>query len=454
MKPDKLNRRKFMKLTSAAAVMALPGLPSSAGTKVMRKPKTNVILIMADDIGYECFGCYGGTSHQTPNIDKLAAKGIRFSHCYSQPLCTPSRVKIMTGQSNIRNYNTFSILLPGEKTFGHMLQDHGYKTMVAGKWQLYGAEHYNDATRGTGTLPSDAGFDECCLWQVEELGGRYWGPKLNVNGVNTQYPNSDYGPDKCVDYIVDFIGQNKSQPFFVYYPMILPHNPFDPTPDSEDKNSSDKNKNFSDMTTYVDKLVGRIVKSLDDFGIQENTLVMFTGDNGTNTAITSQMGDDSIKGGKKKTTDAGTRVPFVATLSGSTPGGKVCDDLVDFSDFLPTIAQVTGAPLLQGVTLDGQSFLPQIMGKKGNPRESIFEYYNPRPTSAPNLETRFARDKRWKLYGNGQAGKNGQLYDVTNDVLEENPILADQDTPESQAARQKLQAVIDAMPAEALKIAE
>ena len=103
--------------------------------------RQNIILIMADDIGYECYGAYGGTSYKTPRIDRLAANGIRFTHCYSQPICTPSRVKIMTGVSNVRNYAGFSILKKNEQTFAHILKGAGYRTAIAGKWQLYGAEH-------------------------------------------------------------------------------------------------------------------------------------------------------------------------------------------------------------------------------------------------------------------------------------------------------------------------
>ena len=113
----------------------------------------HIILIMADDIGYECYGCYGSEQYSTPNIDRLSAGGMRFEHCYSQPLCTPSRIKIMTGISNARNYAGFSILRKDQQTFGHHLQKAGYKTAVAGKWQLHGAEHYSEQFRGKGALP-------------------------------------------------------------------------------------------------------------------------------------------------------------------------------------------------------------------------------------------------------------------------------------------------------------
>ncbi len=199
--------------------------------------KPNMILIMADDIGYECFGTYGSKQYHTPNIDRMAENGMRFDHCYSQPLCTPSRIKIMTGISNVRNYAAFSVLRKDQKTIGHYMKDLGYRTMVAGKWQLLGAEHYSEAFRSKGSWPKKTGFDRVCLWQVDKLGNRYWKPKLYFDGKNNDFGKDDYGPDIVVDHISDFMEkqQNKDQPFFVYYPMILVHNPFLPTPDSESR---------------------------------------------------------------------------------------------------------------------------------------------------------------------------------------------------------------------------
>ena len=158
--------------------------------------RPNIVLIMADDVGYECFGCYGSTQYSTPNLDGMAAHGIRFNHAYSQPLCTPSRVKLMTGLVNARNYSAFSVLNRDQRTFGHMMKAAGYRTMVAGKWQLYGAEHYKERFRGKGSLPENTGFDRHCLWQVDRLGGRYWEPLLRIDGENRQFPEDKFGPGR------------------------------------------------------------------------------------------------------------------------------------------------------------------------------------------------------------------------------------------------------------------
>jgi arylsulfatase A len=394
--------------------------------------RLNIILIMADDIGYECYGCYGSQQYKTPNIDRLASKGMRFEHCYSQPLCTPSRVKIMTGISNVRNYSAFSVLKRDQKTFGQHLKKAGYKTFIGGKWQLLGAEHYSKQFRGKGSWPAATGFDVCCLWQVDKLGGRFWNPLLYIDSKNQQFGEDEYGPDIVTDHILEFIKENRDEPFFVYYPMILVHNPFVPTPGSQSRNSKNKQRNFEDMVEHMDKQVGRIANHVAELGLAEQTLILVTGDNGTNKAIRSKLGDRIIRGGKGKTTDAGTRVALVAYQPKTVPSGVVSQDLIDFSDFLPTFQELAGAPIPAG--LDGISFAPQLQGKRGIPREWMFCYYNPRPEKTK--PTRFVRDQRWKLYG------DNRFYDIANDPDEQSPITKDSE------ARRKLSEALSTMPAQ------
>ncbi len=254
-----------------AGSFALPGLAPAADDVEGGRP--NIILIMADDVGYECFGCYGSKQYQTPHIDRMAESGMRFNHCYSQPLCTPTRVKLMTSLSNVRNYAAFSVLNADQHTIGHAFQEAGYETVVAGKWQLLGAEHYSDRFRLKGTRPAAAGFEHHCLWQVDRLGKRYWEPLLAVDGENKQYGADEFGPEICTRYITDFMAnRDKSdKPFFIYYPMILVHDPFVPTPDSASRKSQDKQRNFEDMVAYMDKMVGRIVAKTEELGIARQT---------------------------------------------------------------------------------------------------------------------------------------------------------------------------------------
>lgn len=425
------------RILSCLLALAVSAPPSSAADNRPKPEHTNVILIMADDVGYECFGCYGSKQYHTPNIDKLAQAGTRFTHCYSQPLCTPSRVKLMTGLSNVRNYSAFSVLNRSQKTIGQYFREAGYRTAVAGKWQLLGAEHYAKRFRGQGTWPGDAGFEHLCLWQVDRLGERYHGPLLHVDGENRQFDPTEYGPKVAATYLIDFIKEHRDVPFFVYYPMILVHSPFVVTPDSESPDSKDRQRNFEDMVAYMDKLVGRIVKATQEQGIAERTLILFTGDNGTHRSLSSQLNGRTIRGGKGRTTDAGTRVALVARWPGVVPEGRVCDDLVDFSDFLPTVLEAIGLPVPAG--LDGQSFLPQLRGETGTPREWIHCYYCPRPERTEPV--RFVRDRRWKLYG------DGRFYDVENDVLEKNPLQQIEPGSQAEAAKQKLAAALESMPA-------
>ena len=403
--------------------------------------KPNLILIMADDVGIEAFRTYGGEDYKTPFLDKLASQGMQFNHCYSQPICTPSRVKIMTGKSNVRNYRAFSILDPRQKTFGHLLQKAGYKTAVTGKWQLYGAEHYGELA-GTGIQPKDAGFDTWCLWQVDKLGSRYHNPRIDENGLYLKDTKGKYGPDLFTDFAVRFIHENKNHPFFLYYPMVLVHDPFVPTPDSHrnTKKKFTKKENFIAMINYMDKKVGRIIKEVESCGLENNTLILFIADNGTNKRITSQWRGQTIRGGKGLPTDAGTHVPMFARWPGKIAPNISTNALVEFSDFLPTLLDAAGEKIPSNLAIDGVSFLPVLLGKKQPKRESIFIYSNPRPTRKGIGIHRFARNQSWKLYS------NGHLFHISKDRFEQYPILegAKQDQPK---IRLLLQKKINSMPA-------
>ena len=409
--------------------------------------KQNIILILADDLGYECLGCYGGESYNTPNLDAMAASGTRFTHAYALPLCTPTRVQIMTGKYNFRNWKAFGILDPDEKTFGHYMPHAGYKTCVTGKWQLwsYNPPNFEPEWRGQGMLPENAGFDEFFLWHAghtEDKGSRYADPLIFDNNGLRQDTKGRYGPDLYVEYLLDFVKRYQNQPFFVYYPMALTHGPFMPTPDSlewiENRHKSNVG-NFKYMVEYTDKIVGQIMNGLDDLGLCDNTLVMFIGDNGSPTEVVSMLGDRPFRGGKGKSTDAGTRVPLIASWGNNETGTSVCNDLVDCSDFLPTMMEIVGTSLPSQTICDGRSFLPQLVGKRPNPREWIYAWHNPLPGWAKEgyYLQEWAQDQTWKLYD------DGLLYNLVIDVLEEYPI--EEDTEESKTARKNLQSVLNRM---------
>lgn len=417
-----------------------------------RKP--NIILMMADDVSWECFGCYGAADYKTPNIDALAAKGIRFAHCYSTPICTTSRVKIMTGKYNFRNYTHFGYLNPKEKTFGHLLKDAGYKTAIAGKWQLNGL--YNELPGHDDTnRPHAAGFDEYMLWQLttgkngKRGGERFWHPPLEHNGnfLTKEMNRNKYGPDLLCDFVCDFMERNKDQPFFVYYPMVLVHDPFVPTPDSPGgmpavkpniapKDKAKRKKNFVDMVAYMDKLVGRIEKKVEQLGQAENTIILFTADNGTNRSITSRWDGRSITGGKGGMKDMGTHVPLVAYWKNHTPTGVILDDLIDFTDFYATFAQASGHKSNASDPVDGRSFLDQLNGRPGNPRDWVLCHYEPYWNKASG---QFVRTQQFKLY------RDGRFFDVPDDLKEETN-LAEADDADQQKVQQQLNAILDNCP--------
>ncbi|MCM4170649.1 arylsulfatase [Arenibacter sp. TNZ] len=390
-------------------------------TDVISQKKPNIILIMADDLGYEALGAYGGTSYQTPNLDQLAVEGMRFDHCYSTPLCTPSRVQIMTGKYNNRNYIGFGLLDPKEKTFGHFMQEAGYSTYVAGKWQLLGNSHQRKlAGNKIGTTPEKAGFDDYCLWQIDQQGSRYKDPTLSTKNQGTQTYPGKYGPDIFLDKITAFIEKNGDSPFFIYYPMALTHDPFVSTPinkgfkDFDSKSKINDPAYFGEMVSYMDMILGRIVKKTDELGIRENTLILFVGDNGTDHDVSSMVNGDLLKGNKGYTTDAGTHVPLIANWKGKIAPNSVNDNLIDFTDFLPTLLDLTVTKKNKAMSLDGLSFYPQLFGDNSISRDWIFCHYDP---NWGNFKARrYVQNKKWKLYD------NGELYDLEQDILEQNPL--------------------------------
>jgi arylsulfatase A len=413
----------------AGLMLALQPSLSLAQEKKPRRP--NMILILADDFGYECVGANGGTSYRTPHLDKLAATGVRFTSCYVQPLCTPTRVQIMTGMYNIRNYVQFGLLDRQQTTFAHLLRRAGYATCMIGKWQLGQSPD----------LPKHFGFDEHCLWQHTRRPPRYANPGLEINGKEIDYKRGEYGPDLVNDYGLDFITRKKDEPFFLYYCMILTHGPFQPTPDSPEwdrkatgEKASNK-KHFADMTAYMDKLIGKLVARLDELGLRENTLIVFVGDNGTGRGITSQLGDRLVHGGKGQTTAAGMHVPLIASWPAVMRKGRVVEDLIDSSDFLPTLLEAADAKAPSELKLDGRSFVPQLRGEKGRPREWFYCWYS--PNGGGQAEHEFAADARYKLY------RTGAFYDYRADQDEAKKLDVKSLPAPAAAAHRALQAALD-----------
>ena len=427
--------------TLLAAGISIPQAVFCTRPNAERKP--NVIIILADDIGYEGFGPYGGP-YSTPHIDSLARRGVRFDYAFSQPLSTPTRVQLMTGRYNYKNYVEFGFLDQRAHTFGHLAREAGYATCIVGKWQL----------GRNPRLPEHFGFDHYCLWQLSypksNDAERYGDPLIEQDGIELARDPEAYGPDIQAAYIDRFIEEHATEPFFIYYPMTLVHNPFVSTPDSHDWTADPRSRHlsdprhFPDMVAYCDKLVGQLVRKLREQGLYNDTVILFMGDNGTNRQITTTMRNGHVvHGGKGMTTDAGTHAGLIAAYGDRHHG--VCRDLVDFTDILPTVADAMGTKVPKAWDTDGVSFYPQLLGHKGGrTRRWVFCHYDPfmRGYLNPQPEARrFIRNHRYKLYS------TGEFYDVERDELEQHDILSGTGSPEAEKARRFLSRELAGFPA-------
>jgi len=381
-------------------------------------PRPNIILILADDMGVETVNAYGG-EYFTPNLDRMAKQGLRFDNAHAMPLCSPSRTRLMTGVENHRNYEAFAYLAPGQVTFGNVLRDAGYATGIVGKWQLSG----NGFDGRKGITPEQAGFEESALWQLKALdakGSRYWGPTRVVNG-KTRIDEEGFGPDRDQAFALDFIERHRDRPFFLYYPMVLVHDPFVPTPDS--MSSKSEKDRFAGMMTYMDTQVGALLARLEALGLDENTIVVFTADNGTNRKITSTRNGTEVRGGKGLPTLTGTHVPMIVRAPGRVAAGSITPALFDFLDFVPTFAEFAGAKLKPGA-VDGVSQAAVIAGKASGVRDSIFMHYDPRWLARP---ARFVFDATRKLYGDGRFVALDPASGVETEIFPERMTAADRE---------------------------
>jgi arylsulfatase A len=424
-----LLENELMKLLIPILFAALLVLNLTASLSAKER-QPNVVLILVDDFGYECVGANGSTSYKTPELDKLASTGMRFQHCYAQPLCTPTRVQLMTGIYNVRNYSDFGQIDPNVVTFANLFQKAGYATAIAGKWQL-GKQ---------ADLPAKLGFDEHCLWQHTRRPSRYKNPGLEIQGEEVDYLSGEYGPDVVNDWALSFIDRHQDRPFLLYYPMMLTHGPFEPTPDSDDyaggkqekagrKNAAKENRKFAEMVTYADKLIGKVVQRLDQLKLRENTLVLIVGDNGTGAGVRSRVGNQVVDGGKGTLTRAGMHVPLIVNWPTRIDPAQVNDNLVDTSDFLPTMTEAARVEVPSALAIDGHSFWPQLIGEKTQPRDWYYCWYAPRG----KLQGEFAANQRLKLY------RDGRLFDVEKDAQEQTPLEPDQLSPKDRATLELLQ---------------
>jgi arylsulfatase A len=393
-------------------LLALLGALFLFGSSLFSDMRPNIILVMVDDFGHECVESYGGESYTTPQLNRMANEGVQFNHAHSQNICTPSRVQIMTGKYNVRNYTRFANLDHSEYTFGNAFQEAGYATCISGKWQLGGNAQ---------TIKS-LGFDEHCLWRINGANDeRYVSPTLLTNGKSEAFPGL-YGPRLQQEFVASFIQRNKSKTFFVYYPMTLPHYPFQPTPNSDDWDPErnprfNETLYFNDMVSYLDKLVGELIDLLIKEGIDENTMLIFTSDNGTDHRIRSLHNGLSIPGAKGKMTEDATHVPFLVRWPAVVDKNSQINGLIDFSDIYATLIDVAGiddASQPKNNERDGHSFLPLLTGEQQEIRDHSFCWYMER-TDSSDIKS-FIQNKDYKLHS------DGRFIDKTVDRFEFYPL--------------------------------
>jgi len=413
------------KCLSILLVLGLGCFAKAEGTatpKATGAGKPNIIFILSDDLGVDILSCFGSDQYKTPNLDALAAGGMKFTHTYASPLCGPSRALIMTGRYAFRtgavNQDKTAGITPEKETMmPKILRGAGYVTASFGKWGQFGMP------------PGVFGFEEYLNFKSS---GVYWntqakGKEYDLNGKQVELKDKEYMPDLMHKLAVDFITRNQDKPFYLYYPMSHIHADILPTPDSKE-GASDKEL-YADNIVYHDKLVGKLIAELEKLKLREKTLIIYVGDNGTakGGAAISTVGGKKIYGSKGSMLEGGSLVPMIVNWPGTTPAGTVCGDMIDFSDYVPTLAAVAGAKLPENVIIDGHSFLPQIKGEKGTPREWAYVQL---------ARMWYVRDMNWKL------NEKGELYDMSGAPFEEKLVPADSTDPVSVAERAKLQAAL------------
>ncbi|MEM6506364.1 MAG: sulfatase-like hydrolase/transferase [Planctomycetota bacterium] len=420
--------------------------------------KPNIIFIMVDDFGKEWVSSYGAEGIETPNIDKLTADGMRFENAWCMPQCTPTRVTLLTGQYPFRHgwtnhwdvprWGAGAHFDPGlNPSFPLVLRDAGYKTAAAGKWQI-------DDFRVEPRAMDEAGFDQWCMWTGYETGvkasaRRYADPYLATNGTSKTHPGK-YGPDVFCEFLLGFMREHKDDPMFVYFPMVLTHGPFDPTPDAPDV--TDRAEAFRQMVLYMDKLVGKLARELETLGIADKTYLIFTADNGS-PGFKNHRNGQVVPGGKTKMSENGTAVPFIVIGPGIKPGSTT-QALIDFTDLAPTFTALAGTTMPGDHVIDGRSFAPLLQGKADDSSRQWIMSMGGHPAKLREgrvvpkepYDERVLRDKRFKVWVDGD-GEITRLHDMVEDPWEQTNLLqSGQLTPEHQAAIAKFKAVLATFP--------
>lgn len=419
-------RRQFL----CQAGMATTGLGfiGATVTRAAINPPPNIVFIIADDLGYGDLGCYGQKQIMTPNLDRLAGEGTRFTQCYAgSPVCAPSRCCLVTGLHNghgrIRDNIPHGVWLqPDDFTVAEMLKQAGYHTGAIGKWSLgnpgsWGVANYQGFDYFYGHLDQDQAhfYYPDYLWENRHI--------VHLRG-NRGGQRGEYTHDLFTQKALDLIESYKQQPFFLYLAYTIPHwSDYDKnSPDSlivpSDEPYTDRDwpqveKNYAAMITRLDRDVGRIIHHLRTLGIEQNTIIFFTSDNGPSAERLHDVqffdSNGPLRGVKRDLYEGGIRVPMIVRWPGRVPAGRVSDQVLAFWDVMPTLAELAGLPGPKGI--DGISMVPTLLGQKQEQQHNYlyWDYGHTRGNYSQAL-----RMGNWKGVRNAP-GATLELYDLATD---------------------------------------
>lgn len=452
-------RRRFLSLAAASSLTATLGSQSSGGpgsSSATRAPGSrrppNIVWIMADDMAWGDLGCYGQKIIRTPNIDRLAREGMRFTDAYAGcTVCAPSRSVLLTGlhtgHTPVRSNPGGVFLLDAETTIGEVLRPAGYTSGCFGKWGL--------GDIGTEGVPWKQGFDEFFGYLHQAHAHYYYPPYLYAN--EKQYPLpanlgqklGAHAHDLIAERTLDFIRKNQSNPFFCYAAWTMPHwepqapegaadpyrGKFSPEYEYEDKGGrlnpqKDTYATYAGMVSRVDEGVGQILRLLEEMGIADNTIVFFTSDNGGHSRQSFDRENrldnyGPFRGHKTTMYEGGLRVPMIARWPSHIPAGAVSDFPWMFQDALPTFAELAGAEAPRN--LDGMSIVPTLLGRQQKPHEYLY-WENPPFNAArmefrPGLPPQALRMGEWKVVRPALDAPL-ELYNLKNDPGEQTNLAA------------------------------
>ncbi len=424
-------------------------LAEKTESKTANKP--NVVLILIDDLNHYGVTAYGANRvssnkglfknviFETPEMDKLANNGVMFTNAHAYPLCEATRIALMSGKLNSRNYLRPKSQHASDITFGDVFQKNGYATGIFGKWKQ---------TRGTKEINGkdyifEFGWDEFTCFDVITEGQRFINPNLIRNGKVFNYKGRTdldpetgrrwYGPDICNRDALKFIDNHKDEPFFLYYPMLLVHDEHQPTPDTKPKEvfdtfdgerregyKPDDHNFFPDMIEYTDKLIGNVVTKLEQHQLLDNTIVVIMGDNGTKESFTHVLNNgEKYPARKGGTTDNGTHVPLIVHAPNMLPQQFVYEGLTNLTDIFPTICDATDIKIPREQDIDGISFWNEIKTQKQEHRDVIYTWYNRNNFYTDESQLlRFAFNKNFKYYAPTPNFPEGRFFDLRTDPFE------------------------------------